>query len=152
MIKKLSALVLAIAIVMCGSFPCVEAVELDRTVEYLPDGSYIVTTITEGPTMRDGTKTASKSMHNYNANDELQWMIVVTGTFTYNGTTAQCTNVSGSTSIVATNSWSKVSEEYMKSGATATYTVTFGIKTLGIALSQRDFSVHLTCDANGNLS
>lgn len=150
--KRIVSVIIFFMVVM-HVFPlCAFAAETTETIEYLADGSYIVTTVTESVTRANSTKTASKTDRYYNADDELQWLMVVTGTFTYDGSTSECTSVRGSTSIVESGKWYIISDSPTKSGPTATYTVTFGYRALGITIDRPTHSVSLTCDANGNLS
>lgn len=148
--RKIVSLALALLLAVLPTH--VKAAEVVEKIEYLEDGSYIVTTIEESITRATGTKTASKKNNFYNEDDELQWTITVTGTFTYDGTSSTCTKATGTTTITNTTNWYLISESPTKSGNTATYTVTFGRKVIGITTSKPTYSVSLTCDANGNLS
>lgn len=152
MMKRYFCFLLALVLCVSGfCFPA-HAVQTDETVVYYADGSYMITTVTEIPTRAANTKTASKSNVYYNEDNELQWKITVTGTFSYDGTTAQCTQVSGTTTIENTTLWKLDSESPSKSGATSTYSVVLAKKFLGISYKKETHSVSLTCDKNGNLS
>lgn len=152
MIKRYFCFVLALTLLLAGNILPAHASGSEETVTYFADGSYLVTTLTEIPSRASGQKTASKSDRYYDADGSLDWLITVTGTFTYNGTTSQCTYVDGTTSIVATNIYSLYSESPERSGGTATYTVVFSKHVLGIPFSKETYSVSLTCDKDGNLS
>jgi hypothetical protein len=128
------------------------ALDTQENVVYFEDGSYLVTTLTESSPLFRSTKTGSKSSRYYNSNDELQWLITVTGTFTYNGITSQCTYVDGTTNIIDPDRWFLDSESPTISGATATYTIALARRTLGIVYGRETHSVSLTCDKDGNLS
>lgn len=143
-----------LAFVLCVSGFCFPAyaAQANETVVYYADGSYLVTTITEIPTRSTNTKTSSKSGWYYNDNDELQWKITVTGTFSYDGTSAQCTHVSGTTTIENTTLWKLNSESPSRNGATATFSVVLARQFLGISYKKETHSVSITCDKNGNLS
>ena len=127
------------------------AAQTQQEIEYLDDGSYIVTTITESPSRAGNTKTGTKTDHYYNSDSELQWTMTVTGTFSYDGSTSTCTNVTGSTSITNTK-WYVVSESTSRNGNTATYDATMGYKVLGITINKEVRTLNLSCDKNGNLS
>ena len=143
---------LILAVLLFAMPVTVSAAEEAQEIEYLADGSYFLTTITAQGARANGSNTVSKTQHYYNANNELQWMITVTATFSYNGTSATCTYVTGTTSIVNTNSWYAISKTPSSSGNTATYTVTFEHKVLGVTVSKPTHSVSISCDGNGNFS
>ena len=128
------------------------AAQTQQEIEYLDDGSYIVTTITESLSRAGNTKTGTKTDQYYDSNGALQWTISVTGTFSYDGSSSTCTNVTGSTSITDTASWRLVSESTNRSGNTATYEATLGYKVLGITVRKETHTLNLSCDKNGNLS
>lgn len=72
---------------------------VSRSTTYFEDGSYVVTVIAEESSNHSmavssvsQTKTAFKQAHFYNANNILQFSILVNGIFTYNGTTAKAIN------------------------------------------------------------
>ena len=118
---------------------------------YLEDGSYISISIEEAQTKASGTRTGSKTYNHYNSADELLWKAVLTGTFTYNGTSAACT-ASSSAVTIYDSSFFEVSKTATKSGNTAYTTVSIGRKFLGITVAKNDYSISLSCDKNGVLS
>lgn len=152
MVKRISCLLVAFILLLTAVALPAYAATTRESILYFEDGSYKVTTITESSALTRSTKTASKSDRYYNADDELEWLITVTGTFYYNGTTSECTYVDGTTTIVKTNLWTLKSETPASNGGTATYTVVFGRKILGVVVGTETHSVSLTCDKNGNLS
>lgn len=118
------------------------------------DGSYSLTTIQydysyENPNRfaKKGTKTTSY----YSSNDILLWKVVLTGYYTYDGTTASCTDASCSVTIYE-NSWSKKNSVSSYSGNTAYCTAVIVRKILGITVDTRTINMSLTCDPNGVLS
>lgn len=151
MLKRISCLLAAFVLCITVTTLPAHASDISETIEYFEDGSYKITTITEDSRTRS-TKTASKSERYYNADGELEILMTVTGTFYYNGTTSECTYVDGTTTIVKTNLWTLKSETPASNGGTATYTVVFGRKILGVVVGTETHSVSLTCDKNGNLS
>lgn len=124
---------------------------IDTRIEYLPDGSYIETVITESVSRASGTKTGSKAQRLVDSDGTELWNIRLQGTFSYNGTSATCTNAVCTVTVSADN-WYVVSKSAGKSGATASAEVTMGKKFLGITISKPEYSLTLTCDKNGNLS
>lgn len=115
------------------------------------DGSYIIIEIFNMDSRTVSTKTASKQYTYYSNSGDEEWKAVLTGTFTYDGTTSTCTASSCSISITNTN-WYEVSKTVSKSGNTATVDLTMGRKFWGITISKRDLNLLLTCDGSGNLS
>lgn len=129
-----------------------EAAQIVETeIEYLPDGGYIETVVTESVSRASGTKTGTKVKRQVDADGNEQWAIQLQGTFSYNGTSASCTNAVCNVSVSASN-WYVVSKAAGKSGAVATADVTMGRKVLGITVAKNQYALTLTCDKNGNLS
>lgn len=135
--------------VLCAPVSAVEASETKVTIEYLDDGYYIETVITEN-TLTRGTKTATKTSNFHNSAGDVVWYVSVTGTFTYNGATAYCHSCSHNAKSNSSY-WtirSVTSDTYVNT-ATATAVARHSSGT-----ASQDFtaSVTLTCDKNGTLS
>lgn len=129
-----------------------EAAQIVETeIEYLPDGGYIETVVTESVSRASGTKTGTKTKRFVDTDGEEKWAIQLQGTFSYNGTSASCTNAVCNVTVSA-NNWYVVSKAASKSGAVATANVTMGQKVLGITIAKNAYELTLTCDKNGNLS
>lgn len=115
------------------------------------DGSYCVTTIEElsvnENSRAQATKTGTKTNYYYNANDELQFYVVVRGTFTYNGTTATATDSNYGYSI-ANTAWSFVSGRSSAAANRAFASCTFHLSSAG----DKTLSVALYCSPTGVLS
>ena len=160
-------LVFAMALEICvpvygmEGAPASEEAYTTASVEYLEDGSYIVTVITEEPAQAlayatassTNTKTGTKTSTYVNADGEALWSVSVRATFQYvTGSLATCVSATGSA-----ESYSSVwklgtpAAEYQSNYATATVT---GTKYFGglIPLDKVTLSVKLTCDVNGKLS
>ena len=152
------AIVILICVLMLLSttvFPVTAAeAETGTTVEYLPDGSYIVTVIEEQDThgARTNTKVGSKTRSYYSSENILRWKMTVTGEFQYDGTTSCCTYASGVTTVYNTTLWQVTSESATTGDTTAYYSVTFARWALGVVIERPTYGVSLTCDQNGNLS
>lgn len=120
--------------------------------EYFDDGSYIVTTITEEPSVSfaraTSTKTASKTATYKSSSGASLWSVTITGTFSYNGSSAKCTAASVSTNIY-NNAWKISNKSASKSGSTAIATATGKQYKNGSILSQIEKTVKLTCSKNG---
>ncbi|MBQ7597503.1 MAG: hypothetical protein IJU56_02875 [Clostridia bacterium] len=95
--------------------------------------------------------TESKHYSYYDNNSNLDWRASITATFSYNGTSASCTDVSKSTTIYD-SAWKCTSSSCSKSGATATGNFTFKRYVLLVPVQTVNKTLTLTCDANGNVS
>ena len=114
------------------------------------DGSYLVISIeTSYARVAGVTKTKYATYHGKDGTSE--WKMELTGTFTYNGTTAICTASSCSVSIYDTD-WSVISKTASQSKNAAYATAVLGRKVLGVKVDEKTCSLPLTCDANGNFS
>lgn len=154
--KKFIILLLAITLSFYCPLPASAATSTDTTiVETFEDGSYIETIIEEVvvPSTRSSTSTISgKKTSTYrNSSGTALWSISVTGTFTYNGSSASCTKSTVSTSSYSSN-WKVSSSSASKSGATAKATATFKQYKDGIYITSTTQSVTLTCSKTGTLS
>lgn len=134
----------------------------NQSIEYYEDGSYSIITVSaensaiNAPSQNASaavtqTITGSKSSSYYSSNDELQWTVTLRGTFSYNGSSATCTQSTVS-SVIYDSNWKVTSAVASKSGATAIgdfvvkyYTLLVPIKTINVHLT-------ITCSANGTLS
>lgn len=114
------------------------------------DGNQVVFYKEDGRYRFEKTTTKTKSC--YSEDDELLWEMTITATFLYDGTGAECTDVSGEVYIAATGSWYVISETPEASGNTASYTVDFGRSALGVTTSSNSYTITVSCDAKGNLS
>lgn len=120
-------------------------------VVYFEDGSYIEVQLEQKEARASGSKTGNKT-YTYKASDgTAQWKAVLTGTFTYTGSSSTCTASSCSVTIYKTD-WYTISKSASKSGNKATGTATMGRKSLGVTVDKKTANMSLSCDANGNLS
>ena len=150
--KRIVSALLVLAIVI-ALIPSAFAADLakESDVIYFEDGSYLTFTLREISARASGTKTGTKAC-TYTASDgTVSWEAVLTGTFTYTGTTATCTASSCSITIYE-NAWYTVSKSATRSGNTANAAITMGRKVLGITVTKKDYAWSLSCDKNGNLS
>lgn len=154
--KKCISLCLCIALLLCmlpcATFATGASVQPHTTVIQFEDGSYCITTIIQEeilPSSRGTaqTKTGTREMKVYNANNVLQLTLRIRGTFTYDGTTATATSAQYSYTI-SQESWKFVSANASRNGATATVVGTFR----NSGSYNRTFTVSLTCSPTGVLS
>ncbi len=142
--------------------PCVSAQETEtrlvsETLEYLDDGSYIVTTIHEEiplivPAATGYTKTGSKTISGKTSDGTVCWTFTLTGTFVVNeGVMSACTTARYSYTVPV-SSWSLKSGSAAKTGNQAVGSATFIKKVLGVTVETDDVSCTLTCNKYGVLS
>lgn len=157
--KNLLSLILAVITVFSVSSVVVSAKTNDSVIsentEFFEDGSYIVTTLTVEDkdiiSKATSTKTGSKTVIIYNANDEKMVTMKLTASFSYTGTSATCTSTS--TSYTIHNSyWKVTSATSSKSGNKAIGEFTAKKYTLGIPTQIRDVTITITCSNTGILS
>ena len=141
------AFVLILAVLPCQT----HAAETDDAgIIYLDNGDYITIEISSATTRTTASK--SKTFKYHNSSGEEEWRAVLSGTFTYNGTTATCTASSCDVTITDT-AWSVNSKTVGKSGASATAELTMCKKLLGfITTSEKSLSMTLTCSPNGDFT
>lgn len=148
--KVISCFILVSMMISVFALNC-SAVEAENNITYFNDGSYIVDTIvtrgTRASASIEGTRT--KTYHDNDGN--LDWKVILTGKFTYNGASANCTSSSVSVTIYD-SSWYTISKSATKSANVASASVTIGCMILGVTYNEVTVPTTLTCDANGNLS
>ena len=92
--------------------------------EEFDDGSYIEVTVEQSNVLTRASSITGKKTASYKGSSgTIYWSVTVTGTFTYNGTTASCTKSSVSTKNNSV-SWKLSNAKSSKSGATALASVT----------------------------
>lgn len=92
----------------------------------------------------------SIAYYNYNSDGISKWNAVLTGSFSYNGSSATCSSSSVDVTIFDSD-WYVISKYASNSGNTATASVTVGRRYDGSTIKV-PVSLSLKCDANGNLS
>lgn len=149
--KKLLS-VLFCVLVFCSVFAVTasaqegEKVLISRTVEYLEDGSYYVDEVYETNPMLRSTKSGSKASYYVSGSGTTIYSVIVTGTFSYNGSTSSATNSTATVRIYVPNATPNGKSAYT-SGSTAY--ATGSVICEGITLRR---TVSISCDKNGNLS
>lgn len=140
-------LVVALFIGMCPTHGF--ATESDTI--FFDDGSYIVVRVEDVSARATNVRSGNKYLTYYDGSDNVEWEAKLTGSFTYNGTSATCTSASCTVTIYE-NAWYEISNTTTRSGNTATTQLTMGEKFLGITISKPQYTITLTCDKDGNLS
>ena len=152
--KPILCTMFAFFVIVCLS-PCAafaaETVAVNEDVVYFEDGSYIVTIAEEIVSRASGIKTQTKSRTYYDSNDVAEWKITLTGIFSYNGSSATCTESTCSVDVYASN-WYLISKTAEKSSNIASCTVTLGKTFLGITISKPVHTLTIVCDKDGNFT
>ena len=131
-----------------------ELILVSETVEYLEDGSSIITSVYEElmTTRRNLYDKAGSKVYRYrNADGEVLWTLTVSGEFrVIEGVSVTCTSARSSVEIFDSE-WTCVSRYASASGNQAIAHGEFQRKLLGGVISARDIDVTLSCDHFGNL-
>ncbi len=147
-IACLTAVILIIS--MAGMVSAAEIVQSEDIV-YFEDGSYIITNVIQSAARSSNTINGFTRKTYVDANGNTDWQIVLSGTFTYDGTTATCTGSSIDVTIYD-NAYYTVSKSAGKSGASAAGSATIGQRFLGITIAKNTYDLTLTCSKDGVLS
>jgi len=164
--KKLLSVIIMFLLVISPLAVNVSATDLsaeiqpavNQRIEYFKDGSYAIINYSEENLALNlvlpaavQTKTGYKNYSFYNSDDELQWVVTVGGVFTYNGSSATCTESTVSSTVYKSN-WKVKSAVASKSGATAIGD--FVVKRYTLLVPVQTVNVHLTltCSPTGTLS
>mgnify|MGYP003296889458 CR=1 FL=1 len=143
--------ILLVAILMVSILPVAgSATETMETI-YYDNGSYMTIEVMYSPVRATWSITGNKQYTYYNSNSVSQWKAVLTGTFTYTGSSSSCTASSVNVTIYD-SSWYVISKSASKNGNTATGAATIGEKVNGVTVTKVPVNLTLSCDANGNLS
>ena len=118
-------------------------------IHYYSDGSYGVTLLKTSNSK--GITTGTKGYKHYDSNDNLVWEASITASFTYNGTTATCIDVSKSITVYD-SSWKCKTADCSKDGETAMGSFTMKRHRFLKPSQNQSCSFTLTCDKNGNIT
>ncbi len=122
-----------------------------QNIYQLKNGDFLIEKRPETVFIHRGTVSGSKQYEYVNSDGIVRWTATLTGTFTYNGSTATCTAASCETSVQQGN-WHETYNHAYPSGNTAQADITMVRKVLFITVQTETAHLVLTCDANGNLS
>ncbi len=121
-------------------------------VVYQDNGDYLVIETHTFETRAAGSRTESKTYTYYNSANVAEWVMTLTGTFTYDGRTSACTSSHCTVTIYNSSTWGLISKSATKNGNTAYAEATFAMKVLGVTVSRPAYEITLTCDKDGNMS
>ncbi len=152
--KKLVALILSLLCVFSGVSYIFAQDKLNNnmstSIEYLEDGSYIVTEIKEiSNDLARAYKTGTKSTSYYTSSGKVVWKYELTGSFSYGGSYASCVGTSSRVTYT-TDGWREESKTSYASGASAVGKIT--MRQVGIGGGTKSDTVVLTCSPSGVLS
>lgn len=137
-----------VMVLMIALFP-VKVSAAEKEIISLDDG-YIVVDVFSLGMRASGSVTGGKQYTYYDNSNTAQWKAVLTGTFSYTGSSSSCTASSVDVTIY-NSAWYVFTKSASKSGNTAKASVTMKRTYDGIPVSV-PVSLTLSCDANGNLS
>lgn len=152
--KKFFCLCLSLVLLLSFSF---DTYASSQTIIFLNDGSYLITTLEDTP-IDDGitlssveSKSKSKTIKHYNANNQVMWQATVTGTFSYGKGTAKCTKSTVSAkSFVSEWKITDKSSSISKNSALAKVTAKQYLNSTVINIINK--TLQLTCSPTGEFS
>jgi len=148
-IKKFTiSLILLLALVLPTTAYAQDTTNND--IEYLEDGSFFMTKLSESNGFLRSSKSATKSVTYYDSTGIAQWNFSLTGTFTYNNSTSSATGSSARVTIYK-SSWSTTSKSASYSSNKATGTVKVSKTTLG-GTTTIPKTLTITCSKTGTIS
>lgn len=149
--RRILCCLLVLTMAICA-LPVLSCAERDSSnIKYFSDGSYTITEIHRGSVRSSRSVTGSKVNTHYDSDGTAKWKAVLTGSFTYTGSSAKCTSSSANVTIYD-SAWFTVSKSASKSGNTASAQITMGRKVSGVTVAKVSSDMTLSCDGNGNLS
>lgn len=120
-----------------------------ETVIPLEDGGRLVITVVQYSSRAANTVSGYKQIRYEDATGNLCWQAVLSGAYTYNGTSSYCT-ASEVTVTIYDTAYYTVSKAASRNLNTATASVTMGRTMLGVTVAQNTY--HISCDKDGKLS
>ena len=150
--KKSLSIILILVLTVVSISP--SATKADSVIATECDGYYIVELHEEHPegdTSVRGFRYFVKTLSRYSSDGQKEWEMKLHGSFSFDGTSATCTDASVTYSIYNSN-WHFVSKSAWPSGNTANGTITLKETYLGFTLQTVTKSLTITCDADGNVS
>lgn len=128
---------------------------VSESVEYLDDGSTLVTAVYEvvnNSRINTSNKNGSKVYTRRDADGNALWTFTVSGEFLIiDGVSVTCTSATCSANILE-STWSCTRQFAERSGSQAVAEGTFILKLLGITVKEENVDIALSCDVYGNLS
>ena len=150
--KRVAVVMMALCLLVCSiPFAAYAMPEENVVIEYLADGGYIVTRVADSMTRIANTKSRELTKAKYDDGGNLDWQIVFTATFTYDGVTARCTSTDLDVTIYD-SSWYQISAYHNRGAAQGYANVQLGRKVLGVTVEKPSYYLSLNCTPDGNIS
>lgn len=156
--RKIIACLLIVVLLLPIPYSFASGVESTDTDKFMfDDGSYFVTALAVGDsgngmvTFASGTAKGTRTVSYYDAAGTKQWAVSLTGTFSYNGSSATCTSATISVNII-NSVWKISSQSAGKSGNKAIGDAVIIRKFLGVTIDTRTIHLGIVCDKDGNVS
>ena len=149
--RKIMCCALAAILMLCIIPIYGNAAERESEIIRFEDGSYAIVGIVTNEARTSGSISGNKPYTYYSSNGVAQWKAVLSGSFTYTGSSATCTKSNCSVTVY-NSEWYTISKSAGKSGNTATGSFSMGRKLMGTTVETKDITLTLSCDKNGNLS
>lgn len=122
-----------------------------QKILYLENGDCLIEYMPEILSVQRSSTTGQKIFRYRNSDGVVEWTAVLSGSFTFNGSSATCTAASCITSVQQGN-WHETYNYAYPSGNTAQADITMVRKVLFVTVQTETAHLVLSCDANGNLS
>lgn len=151
MMKKIITLLLTLVFILNTTYVHAYEKNINSTKTYLGNDIYVETVIEEYTTYATNTKTGKKTDTYTNSSGTKIYSLSVTGTFTYNRSSATCTSSSVATTVDAYD-WKLIIKNASKSGNKAMANAIFSQYLNGNLIESRYPTITLTCSATGVLS
>lgn len=160
--KKVITCICAIAMLLCSVALPASAQGMDNGVvtvvatatgeiRYFADGSTIEVSQREVPSFRaSGSKNGAKDYTFKDSSGNVEWIYTILASFTYNGSSATCTNVWDNVTIKEGN-WKKYSASFSRSGNMGYSHFVMKRYMLGIPMQTVEDNASIGCNANGGL-
>ena len=151
--KRIICTLISLAFIFLTIIPASAASDQSKaeticSIELFEDGSYAVTIIKDIGYDTKGTVTKSKSYTYYDSSNVQQWIVVLTATFSYNGSTATCTSAATGYSV-SNSAWKITKADASKSGNTGTGDFTAKKYVLLVPIQTVNKTLTLTCSPSG---
>lgn len=160
--KKVITCICAIAMLLCSVALPASAQGMENGVvkvvataageiHYFADGSTIEVSQRQVPSLRaSGSKNAAVDYTYKDSSGNPEWVYTIWASFTYNGSSATCTNVWDNVSIKEGN-WKKSSASFSKNGNSGYSYFVMKRYMLGLPVQTVEDTAKISCNANGGI-
>lgn len=151
--KRFISILTIPAILFCILPQSVSAEATDNSTIVIPteDGGYLTITTTIYESRATNSKSGTRSAAYTSADGLVCWTFVLGGTFSYNGSTATCTNTYDKVNIYDED-FHEISSSSWANGNKACGSAEIVLKVLGITVNTWTPSLTLTCSPTGTIT